>query len=215
MTTQSTDSDAQKGAGKYKRRVRNYLLDVGLQLRYTTYIVVVGAALTAGLGFKIYDATRDTSKIISMTNLVEPAVAGELQAQFAANDRTVLWSIVGFGVVLVLGMTGVGIVITHKIAGPLFKISHIMQRIRDNKLGPPIRDLRKGDELREFHDAFREMHDAIRARTEEEVRTLSEAITALEDAGQGKLPSIDRLRHMLRQKEDSMEGSGLHQVPNQ
>jgi len=83
----------------YKRKVRNYLLDVGLQLRYTATIVVVAIFLTAGLGFKMYQATRDVSKVILWTSLVDPASADELQSQFANSDRVVLWGIVGFGVV--------------------------------------------------------------------------------------------------------------------
>ena len=77
----------------YKRKVRNYLLDVGLQLRYTATIVVVAIFLTAGLGFKMYQATRDVSKVILWTSLVDPASADELQSQFANSDRVVLWGI--------------------------------------------------------------------------------------------------------------------------
>ena len=82
----------------YKRKVRNYLLDVGLQLRYTATIVIVAVFLTAGLGFKMYQATRDVSKVILWTSLVDPSSAEELQAQFSNSDRVVLWGIVGFGV---------------------------------------------------------------------------------------------------------------------
>ena len=107
----------------YKRKVRNYLLDVGLQLRYTATIVIVAIFLTAGLGFKMYQATRDVSKVILWTSLVDPSSAEELQAQFANSDRVVLWGIVGFGVVLVFSIGAVGILITHKVAGPLHKIA--------------------------------------------------------------------------------------------
>src|SRR5947209_9385821 len=98
----------------YKRKVRNYLLDVGLQLRYTATIVVVAVFLTAGLGFKMYQATRDVSKVILWTSLVDPSSADELQRQFANSDHWVLWGIVGFGVVLVFSIGTVGILITHK-----------------------------------------------------------------------------------------------------
>ena len=41
----------------YKRKMRNYLLDVGLQLRYTATIVVVAIFLTAGLGSRVSSPT--------------------------------------------------------------------------------------------------------------------------------------------------------------
>ena len=64
----------------YKRKMKNYLLDVGLQLRYTATIVIVAIALTTILGIRIYQATRDTSKVILWTGLVDPATAQELHA---------------------------------------------------------------------------------------------------------------------------------------
>src|SRR5881394_1296483 len=120
------------GAQKYRRRMRNYLLDVGLQLRYTMTIVIVAVFLTGGLGYKMYQATRDIS------------------------------------------IGAVGILITHKVAGPLFKISSFFARIRDNRIGPLPAGLRKGDELQEFYASFLDMHQALRQRTEEETRVLGE-----------------------------------------
>ena len=111
-----------------------------------------------------------------------PATAAELQAQFANSDKVVLWGIIGFGVVLMVSISAVGILITHKVAGPLYKIASFFGRIRDNKLGPTPAKLRKGDELQGFYLSFREMHQALRGRTEEEVRVLGNALAALEAA---------------------------------
>src|SRR5262245_34776351 len=114
----STSETAASGTTppRYRRRMRNYLIDVGLQIRYTAFIIMVAVFLTAALGYKIYEATQDTSKIIWMTGLVDPASAGELQDQFRSNDRVVLFGIVGFGLLLVLSIAGAGIWITHKVA---------------------------------------------------------------------------------------------------
>jgi methyl-accepting chemotaxis protein len=196
----------------YKRKVRNYLLDVGLQLRYTATIVIVAVFLTAGLGFKMYQATRDVSKVILWTSLVDPSSAEELQAQFSNSDRVVLWGIVGFGLVLVLSISAVGILITHKVAGPLHKIASIFARVRDNRLGPTLSNLRKGDELQEFYSAFREMHSALRERVEEDIRMLGNAVSALETAPDARSSpalarSLEDLRQLRKRKEDSLEPS--------
>jgi hypothetical protein len=193
----------------YKRKVRNYLLDVGLQLRYTATIVVVAIFLTAGLGFKMYQATRDVSKVILWTSLVDPASADELQSQFANSDRVVLWGIVGFGVVLILSISAVGILITHKVAGPLYKIASFFGRVRDNRLGPTPANLRKGDELQEFYGAFKEMHTSLRARAEDDVRIIGNAVTVLETAPDARSPALARaledLRDLRKRKEESLE----------
>jgi hypothetical protein len=193
---------------RHKRKLRNYLLDAGLQVRYTAFIIAVAIFLTAVLGYKIYEATRDTSKVIFMTGLVDPAITTELQAQFRANDRIVLFGIVGFGVLLVLSIFGAGIWITHKVAGPLYSISAICGRVRDNKLAPSLRQLRRGDELQDFYASFREMYEALRTRVNVDVQTLGNAINALEGTTP-KSPQVQEalseLRELRRQKEQSLD----------
>jgi hypothetical protein len=200
----------------YKRKVKNFLLDVGLQLRYTLAIVVVAVVLTIILGTRIYQATQDTSKVILWTGLVDPAVAQELQSQFAQSDRKVLFGLVGLGIVLVLSISGVGILLTHKVAGPLYKISSFFGRIRDNRLGPAPNKLRKGDELQNFYLSFREMHQAIRARVEEDVRVIDGALTSIEAIPEGRSPAMQRaleeLRALYKKKEDSLEAPPIDRM---
>ena len=200
----------------YKRKVKNYLLDVGLQLRYTATIIIVAVFLTGFLGWRIYKATQDTSKVILWTGLVDKATATELESQFAQSDRTVMLGIIGFGVILVLSIGGVGILLTHKVAGPLYKISSFFGRIRDNRLGPAPAKLRKGDELQDFYLSFREMHQAIRGRTEEDVRVLENALTALEGLPESKSPPMQRaledLRQLCKRKEDSLEAPPIDRM---
>jgi hypothetical protein len=209
MSTRETAASDTGSAPRYRRRLRNYLLDVGLQIRYTAFIIMVAVLLTAVLGYKIYDATQDTSKIIWMTGLVDPASAGELQAQFRANDRVVLFSIAGFGLLLLVSIAGVGIWITHKVAGPLFSIANICTRVRDNKLSPAMRQqLRKGDELQEFYSTFRDMYEALRTRAGTDVQVLGEAIARLERASAGSpalQESVEQLRRLQREKQASLE----------
>ena len=206
-----TTTEAAAARPAYKRKVRNYLLDVGLQLRYTATIVVVAIFLTAGLGFKMYQATREVSRIILFTGLADPATAQELQAQFANSDRVVLWGIIGFGFVLVLSISAVGILITHKVVGPLYKISSFFGRVRDNRLGPAPSGLRKGDELQDFYSSFREMHEAVRERVVDDVKVLSDAVAAIESSADGRAPAVqralDELRQLRKRKEDSLEAS--------
>ncbi len=206
-TTEAAAPPEATQAPAYKRKWRNYLIDVGLQIRYTAFIILVAIFLTGVLGYKIYEATQDTSKVIWMTGLVDPASAGELQDQFKSNDRIVLFGIVGFGVVLVLSIAGAGIWITHKVAGPLFNIAKVCARIRDDKLAHAMRQLRKGDELQEFYSSFREMYEAVRGRVGDDLRVLNGTIAALE--AQDRSPPVqqwlDELRELRKRKEQSLQ----------
>jgi hypothetical protein len=207
----STSETAASGTAppKYKRKLRNYLIDVGLQIRYTAFIIMIAVFLTGVLGWKIYEATQDTSKIIWMTGLVDPASQGELQAQFRSNDRVVLIGIAGFGVLLVLSIAGAGIWITHKVAGPIYSMSNICGRVRDNKLAPSLRQqLRKGDELQDFYTTFRDMHEALRMRAGQDLKVLTDAIAALETSGGGgpaAQDTLEGLRRLRQEKEASLE----------
>ena len=196
-------------APRYRRKLRNYLIDAGLQLKYTLFIILMGILVTTVLGWKIYDTTQDSSKIILMTGLVDPAIEAELKAQFRSNDRVVLFGIVGFGVLLALSVAAAGIYITHKVAGPLFSIEGICARVRDNKLAPSLRQqLRRGDELQDFYFTFREMYEALRTRADRDVKVLGEAIAQLERAGADGGPgreSLEQLRRLRDEKLSSLE----------
>jgi nitrogen fixation/metabolism regulation signal transduction histidine kinase len=194
-------------AQQQKRKLRNYLLDVGLQLRFTVFILAIAVFLTAFLGYRIYVATQETTRIVTMTAAVDPATEQELRAQFQANDRVVLWGIVGFGVLLLVTVTAAGIWMTHKIAGPLHNIGLAFGRVRDNRLPPDPGTLRKGDELHAFHASFREMYEAIRARAVSDRDSLEKAIAAIEaqPSRNAALESVlTELRALQRDKVESL-----------
>jgi len=196
---------------QHKRKLRNYLLDIGLQLRYTVFIIAVAVFLTAFLGYRIYAATQETTRIVTMTAAVDPSVERELRAQFEANDRVVLWGIVGFGVLLVLTVSVAGIWMTHKIAGPLHNIGSAFARVRDNKLPADLGNLRKGDELQAFHAGFREMYDAIRGRVERDVEVLGKAIAVIErqaDRPNELNQALEELRSVQAEKSESLSAQG-------
>jgi hypothetical protein len=191
---------------QHKRRLRNYLLDTSLQLRYTVFILAVAVFLTAFLGYRIYMATQESTRIVTMTAAVDPTVAQELQAQLKANDRVVLWWIVAFGVVLVVVVAAAGIWMTHKIAGPLHNISAALGRIRDNKLPAHSGSLRKGDQLRAFHAAFREMYDALRARVSRDNEVLAKALDAIA-AAPNRSAELEAARSQLQELRDEKSRS--------
>lgn len=200
--------------GAHKRQLRNYLLDPKLQLRYTAMMVVLSALLTAGLGFFWYQQVRETSKTVEVRELAILDEAGivELEADMKSKDRQRLLVLVGFGVLFSLIVAGYGIVLTHKIAGPLFKVARYMDQVREGKLGP-VYDIRRGDQLHEFYAHFKEMHSALRGRAQTEVVQLDEFIrTAEQQLAQGAADSdemkraLDELRALRDRKRVSLDG---------
>jgi hypothetical protein len=194
-------------APQHKRQLKNYLLDKSYQLRYTTVIVLISAALTTGLGFLVVSKAREATRTIKPgLMLLDEETAARVSKDLDGSDRTILLAIVGFGVIFCVAMMGYGIVITHKVAGPLFKLSNYLNRIRDGHLGQ-VYELRKGDQLHAFFAVFKGMHEALRQRTEEEVKLLERTIAGLEQSGGSgdafKL-NLEELRALKAKKQDSL-----------
>jgi len=167
---------------RYKRHLRNYLLNSSLQLRYTAFIVLISGTLTGALGYFVMSKAREATRVVEV-RAMDPSdtIAQDIAAQFAKNDQALLIGLIIFGIVLVLVLTGYGIVMTHKVAGPLFKITTYLDQVRDGNLSP-IRALRKGDQLADFFDHFKAAHDALRAREQGDVELLERISKSIGDA---------------------------------
>ena len=170
-------------AAVHKRSIRNYLLDSKLQLRYAMAMVMLSSLLTAGLGYIWYRQMRETSMTVEVKALasmdVDDDEIQQLRGEMKSQDNLRLLALVGFGVLFALVMLGYGIVLTHKIAGPLFKVGRYMTDVKEGKLGP-VYNLRKGDQLQEFFEVYKGMHNALRERQREELALLTKVVETTE-----------------------------------
>ena len=105
------------------------------------------------------------------------------QDKVAAQQRQMLGSVVGGLTLLVVLIGLLGIYITHKIAGPVFKMKQLLKQVAQGKLNFPRRGLRKGDELQHFFDQFLKMADDLKARQQHEVELLEAGIASAKAAG--------------------------------
>lgn len=102
------------------------------------------------------------------------------QSDKLAEQRSLIGTaLVGVLAFLVVAVGLAGIVVTHKVAGPIFKMKKQLRALRDGDYKVPY-PLRKGDELVDFFEEFRGMVTALRKRQEEEITLLDRAIANLE-----------------------------------
>ncbi|MBW2735389.1 MAG: hypothetical protein JRH20_23645 [Deltaproteobacteria bacterium] len=191
-------------APRQRRQLRNYLLDRKVQLRFTALMVLLSSLLTTGLGYYWYEEMRKASDVVrasAMATLNEGAVK-YLDAELAAQDHKRLLLLVAFGVAFGLLIAAYGIVMTHKYAGPIYKIGRHLNDIEANRLYK-IWDLRKGDQLQEFFNKFKAMHGALRSRAEADMLAINRLVMAIE---RGELPTdqLPRLKELLKEKGDSL-----------
>jgi hypothetical protein len=118
--------------------------------------------------------------------------------------KRILWVLLGTGLLLMLGLGLYGIKMTHKVAGPLFKVSLYFAKMRDGRLDK-VYNLRKGDQLVDFYDHFKQAHGGIVTMEKADIERLEATIKAAEDAGLGDHASVDELRTLLARKEKSLE----------
>jgi hypothetical protein len=102
--------------------------------------------------------------------------AGEIRKK---NNRRILFGVVVFSIMFVIIVFLYSIVLTHKVAGPLFKISLYFKKIEDNNLSR-IWPLRKGDQLQDFYHNFELAHGAVIEREMKTVEVLNEAIKQID-----------------------------------
>jgi len=105
---------------------------------------------------------------------------------------------------LVVGIGIAGIVVTHRVAGPIYKMKRLLGYVGDGHLSGREK-LRKGDELQHFFDAFEAMVESLRKRQEFEIGRLDRAIEALE----GTLPAeqLKDLRALRQDMQDALDSA--------
>lgn len=125
----------------------------------------------------------------------------EAAALRETNDFRVKVGVIAFSVLFVVILFLYTIVLTHKVAGPLFKISRYLDRMADNDLGP-IWPLRKGDQLQEFYRHFERAHDAVVGRCRKDIEILEAALRVLPDG-----PEKEAVAALKAEKEKSLADS--------
>ena len=173
---------------KYKRKLSNYLLDKKLQLRYVLLVTVLSGVIAGALGYLIYQQRRAASESIEkdLQSLTDNDASQDnfqdrIASDLAAADRELVYKMVGVGVGLVLILSAYLVIMTHKVAGPLYKVSMYFDRMAVGKLGK-VTPLREGDMLQDFYSTFQEMHDAVRAKAIADADALEQAVIALREA---------------------------------
>ena len=199
-----TPPPAATGAsGRSHRRVKNLLLDTSLQLRLASYLIAVALVLSVGLGWLLWEAYRETSRVIALS---DREAGDSISMALATEDRwrIVLVSAALAGVLLCLLASAV--VITHRIAGPAFAIRRTCHLVAEGHLTRP-RPLRDHDLLVDLANEVSGMVDVLRERETFEREVALAAATALRDPAApaaARATAADALEQLARQKEERL-----------
>jgi len=188
---------------KPKRHWRNFLLDARYQVTFTLPMVLLATALFAGLGYVAMSKAETATKIginqIDETGSAYLESVEETRTTLLRRERSIDIGIVLVGLVLCLGLALYGVVLSHRVAGPLYRLRLELGKLRDGKL-EPVSPLRKGDHLLELYDSFSRASAALREQEQREVDILRKTISAAEASGTTS-EQLEPLRARLHAKE--------------
>ena len=109
----------------------------------------------------------------------------------------ILWVLIGTGLLLMFGLAIYGIKMTHKVAGPLFKVSLYLAKMRDGRFDK-VYNLRKGDQLVDFYEHFKTAHAGVVQLEKDDIERSRRLIAAAEAAGAGDHDVDQRAAHGAR-----------------
>lgn len=120
------------------------------------------------------------------------------QANIAEDRRSLQLLLAGAGVALVALLALMGIIITHRIVGPVHKMKRLLRRVSTGRLVIEER-LRKGDELEDLFDTFLQMTYSLRAMQVARLATLEGTLKKAEAAPSTPAEVLDGMKALRAQ----------------
>lgn len=200
----NAQSVGQAAGGKkpIKRSFRNYLLDPRFQLKYTGMVVGVTLLVGVVLGALAYRESRAQTEMLTVQWVMEGQTEDFIAEQAAAADRLLLIQISTGILIMVIALGVTGILVTHKVVGPAYKMKLLFEDVVAGHLRVRGK-LRKGDELQDVFEAYERMIDILRERQREEIELLARGIENAREAGATD-EQLSELEGLKKRMEDAL-----------
>jgi hypothetical protein len=186
------------GAAGGVRARRVFLVDRRFQLKYALLMAGAGAIVAVIFGLWLQQAHAQVVEVAGL----DPALREEL----ARGDRQLLVSFAAIAGLLALALGLLGVVMTHRVAGPVSVMGHYVTVLARGAF-PRMRTLRKTDELRSFFEVFFDAVERLKDRERRHVELLETTVARLK-AALPRAPelaqAIEPLEKELRERRASL-----------
>lgn len=184
---------------------RTYLVDRAFQLKYTLLLMGTGLAIALVFGLWVYQAHRQSVALFAL----DPTLGPEIQAA----KRQLILVFAGIAVLMSSALGLVGLLLTHRVAGPIFVMGHYMTVLARGRF-PRMRTLRKSDELKHFFEVFSSAVNQLKAREALHAEVLEDAVARMKAARQpGLEPAIDALAAAARERRKALANDDAEPTP--
>jgi hypothetical protein len=172
---------------------RTYVVDRPFQLKYTLLLVLTGVLVSLLFGTMMFLVHQEAQQVLAAT----AAANDTLKLTLEQSDRTLIWLIAGATLLMGAALGLMGILITHRVAGPLYVMGLYMNQLTQGRY-PPVRALRKNDELKVFFERFQKVLEQMRQKELDEAEKLDQVIQELGPGGTGGVEALKALRDLKR-----------------
>lgn len=186
---------------------RQYLVDRGFQLKYAILMALAGLGVAAVFGLWLHQAHAQATALL--------APDGETRALVERSDRLLLAAFAAIALLLAAALGLLGVVITHRVAGPVFVMGHYLEVLAKGRF-PRMRTLRRSDELKAFFRTFLEAVDGMKAREARHAAVLEDAVQRMRAAAARSpdlQPAIEALAAAARERRAALAQDDLELTP--
>jgi hypothetical protein len=191
-------------AGHHRRQV---LVDRGFQLKYALAMAGAGLVVAVVFGLWLQQAHAQATALL--------ATDPETRALVERSDRVLLAAFAAIALLLAAALGLLGVVITHRVAGPVFVMGHYLNVLAEGRF-PRMRTLRRSDELKAFFRTFIDAVEAMKAREARHAAVLEDAVDRMRAAAPRApdlAPAIAALSDAVRERRHALAADDPELTP--
>jgi hypothetical protein len=166
---------------------RRFLVDRGFQLKYALFMAGAGLVVAAIFGLWLHQAHAQAIALLRPDDRTRVLIE--------QSDQLLMVAFGGIALLLAAALGLLGVVITHRVAGPVFVMGHYLTVLSQGRF-PRMRTLRRSDELKAFFRVFIEAVEAMKKREARHVAVLEETLVRIR-ASSPKSPDLQAAAQAL------------------
>ena len=184
-------------------RRRSQIIDRAFQFKYTmmvvAFTVVVSLTYMTMVYLQHFEIEREIGTYCSAT----------VGAELLQRSTSILGYVFVGTLLISLLLTALGVVVTHRIAGPIFVMNRYLGVLASGRI-PTMRPLRKNDELKTLYGSLKGFVDLLAQREKNEAEGLKHALDTLRPGASTREAQecLEALRAMYQRKCEAIDGSG-------
>lgn len=156
ITGNTTNKPEEK---QHRRSMRNILLHPEFQLKYSFYFVGVTVLVMGGVFLVFLLSLEDVVNTLAVAYRIEPEVVAAIQDSIRVATMTTIVS----GALFSLISISLGIILTHRLIGPMVPIRRLIRQLHDGEYGTQGK-LRKKDDFQDVMNELNELSLRLQSR---------------------------------------------------